>query len=884
MKEKVVISYSKGISHSPSDLLCGDGELEECVNLEVRNGEIAPMEMPVPIGVKLNPGEVLVLVHDIKAGPKNYIVSKDGTLYAFQMEGNTRVNYSLNVYCGELKSIQKLGNTIIAYSVESPFYFVYKNNEYTYLGSSIPNLGLSFNLEGKMVVSELFNVDVPSKSDGDGDTADNADLSTDENKEKVTNQIIPQVNKFIAEESEAKGKFIFPFFARYAYKLFDGTYTMQSSPVLLMPSTTLAPLCGYLARQEQRPPFRTFIAAIPSILVIRRDGNYNLTDWSDVISEICIFVSAPIRTYDQEGKIDSFSYSGGYNTPSNKSTFYGSLNSGGYKKYNINDVLGDTKYDETNFISSHNLWDLPSRDSSEIAKTISECSLFYKYTSFSPSYIDSNTIISIYPESAGINPVSDIEVGETLPDDYMTHDILIPEQSFVYNGRLNISNIRRKLFEGYSAAVLSQVGLHSDNISSYTIYTYIRTQNGDKVVKSPSSGYIFEMYGIYLFYPDSDAYKMVICDNYANRYSTIVLTEHPALNGAYYFGNFNDLQFASSVPDIYVSSDPYEYLTNKLFVSGVNNPFHFPLNGIYTVGSGEIIGMSAITRPISQGQFGEFPLIAFCSDGNYALRVDEQGFYTSISPVQEDIVLGGDKIAPMENSIMIITKKGLMLTSGGEMNKIALQMEGGVLDCSSLDGVKTSNPTFAELVDKSADETGFLSYLYGARMAFDYSSNRIFIYNPEKTYSYIYKFENDTVSKMVINGGSKVITSVIDYPDTIIQDETGVLYSLYSKDDLSTCSEIMYGLIVTRPLKMGGAMDMKSIRQVKSIEANRSNDSYVKYNLYGSNDNVKYYKISSRFGKPYKYYRVAIYTSLLMKESLPGTVFTVEERRTHKLR
>lgn len=883
MKEKVVISYSKGITHSPSDLVCDDGELEECVNLEVRNGELVPMEMPVPIGVTLGSEEVLVLVHDIKAGPKNYIVLKNGTLGAFYMDGTSRVDYSLNVYCGDLKSIQKLGNTVITYTSEKPFYFVYKDDDYTFLGSKMPSLGLSFNLDGKIVVSEIFDVNVPSLDDDDDDTADNPDLSTDENKEKATNQIIPQVNKFIAEESEAKGKFIFPFFARYAYKLFDGTYTMQSAPVLLMPSTTLAPLCGFLARQDDRPPFKTFIAAVPSTLVVRRDGTYNLSDWSDVISEVSIFVSSPIRTYDQEGTIESFSYTT-KDSPSTRSSFYGSLASMGYKKYGIDEEMENVKFDDTNYISSHNLWDLPVKDGSEIAKLVSECSLFYKYTSFSPSYIDSNTQISIDPESAGINPVSDIEVGEILPDDYMTHDTLVPEESFVYNGRLNISNVKRNLFEGYSAAVLSQVGLHSSSTSSYTIYTYIRTQNGDKVVKSPNSNAIFEMYGIYLFYPDSDAYKMVISDNYSNSYASVVLSEHPSLNGAYYFGNFNDLQFASGSPGVSVSDDPSEYLTNKLFVSEVNNPFHFPLNGIYTVGSGEIIGLSAITRPISQGQFGEFPLIAFCSDGNYALRVDEQGFYTSISPVQEDIVLGSDKITPMENSIMIITKKGLMLTSGGEMSKIALQMEGGILDYSSLDGVKTTDATFEGLVGKSADDTGFLSYLYGARMAFDYASNRIFIYNPDKTYSYIYKFENDTVSKMVINGGAKIVTSVIDYPDTIIQDETGVLYSLYSKTDVSTSSERMGGLILTRPLKMGGAMDMKAIRQIKTVEANRTKDSFVKYNLYGSNDNVKYYRVSSRFGKPYKYYRVAIYTSLLPKESLSGTVFTIEERRTHKLR
>jgi hypothetical protein len=196
----------------------------------------------------------------------------------------------------------------------------------------------------------------------------------------------------------------------------------------------------------------------------------------------------------------------------------------------------------------------------------------------------------------------------------------------------------------------------------------------------------------------------------------------------------------------------------------------------------------------------------------------------------------------------------------------------------------TTNSVFSNIIEKTSDKLGFLSYLYGSRMAFDYASNRILVYNPDKSYAYIYKFDNGTVTKLMINNGAKIVTSVIDYPDTIIQDETGALYSLYTKEDISSNDTQQNGLALTRPLKMGGAMSMKAVKQIMSITTHGGKDSFVKYLLYGSNDNVKYYRVSSRFGKPYKFYRVAIYTSLLPKESLSGTVMTIEERRTHKLR
>lgn len=885
MKEKILLSYTHGITNSPSDTLCGDGELAECVNLELKNQELVPMEMPVKLGFTLDSGEKLVLVHNIKTGGKNYFtLSSSGVLKAFKVVGGSKVSLGLSVSCGVITSIQSIGNTVVVYTPDSPHYILYKDGGYVYLGSSMPEMKLSFNLNGKVVVSEIFDVDVPAKSDGDDKTADNPDLSSDENKEAVTSQIIPQVNKFIAEESEAKGKFIYPFFARYAYKLFDGSYCMQSAPVLMMPSTTLAPLCGYLARQDKRPPFKTFIAAAPSTLSVRRNGTYNLGDWSDIISEVCVFVSDSVRTYDQEGEIESWSYSGGYSTPTHKSSFYGVLNSGECKKYGLNDAIRDAYYESGSKVSDHNVWDLPVKESGDITKAISECSLFYKYASFSPDFIDSNSYFEINPEETGINPVANIQVGERLPDDYMTHDILLPQNSLVYNSRLNISNIKRKIFKGFSAASLSQVGINDSVSGLYYIYTYIRTKNGDKIVKSPSDLMTFNMYGIYLFYPDTDAYRMIIHDTYNSRYADVPLNAHPTLNGAYYLSNFEDLTFVYGTPSVSESTDAYEDLPNKLFTSELNNPFYFPLEGIYTVGSGEIIGMTAVTRPISQGQFGEYPMMMFCSDGNYAMKVDAEGFYERISPIQEDIVLGNDKITPMEDSVVVITKKGLMLNQGGEMVKMAPQMDGGMFDKSILEGLSTKNEGIASLCNFSSDAEGFLSYLYGARMAFDYSSNRLFIYNTGKTYSYVYNFENSTVSKMILEGGAKVVSSVIDYPDTIIQDENGSLYSLYAKDDVSVMYNHLNGFALTRPMKFGGAMTMKSIYQIKNLDSAMCEGSFVKYSIYGSNDNIHYYKVASRFGKPYKYYRLAIYTNLLPKESFSGTAITIEERRTGKLR
>lgn len=911
MKEKILLTYRKGITHTPSDMLCDDGELEECVNLEVKGQELVPMEMPVKLGFSLGSNERLLLVHNIGTGEKNYITSVSGTLKAFAVSNGSKNYYSLSKNVGEVKSIQSIGNTIVVYTEDSPHYFIFSEDDYKYIGSSMPELGLSFNLKGHVWSGKPFSITVENFSRDN--KIENMNGLPDDIVDSITEQIIGEVNKFINEYSTLKGEFMYPFFVRYAYVLYDGTHTMQSAPILMLPSTLMSPICRNRSWEgedlDDAYRYSADVSAYTAKLVMNVVSDLSeISSWKDIIKGVDIFVSSPIYTYDQNGQVKRAVKNG--NGRAFNTEFHGSTGANDYARYNMLNVIAGSDANAKLYY----IWELPEKDLSDVCEEISACSLFYKYVSFSIEDLEDNSSMVIDNEELNVNPIAGIEVGETLKDDYMTHDRIVPESSFVYNKRLNVSNITRYLFDGFSADCIAQPGMPNsyayttrsveDNpdeeeepdgdigggdyvfpsitdTGMYDIYTFIRSQGGNDIVVKSTSNQPILLYGTYLFYPDTDAYKMVIVNKTSNEYAEVSLSEHKGLNGAFAFSSFQPLTFKAGRPTY--SGDSYERSPNKLFVSELNNPFYFPLEGMYTVGSGNVIGMAAVTKPISQGQFGEYPLIMFCTDGNYAMRVDEQGFYAAISPVQEDVVLGNDKITPMENSVVIITKKGIMLTAGGEMQKIAAQMDGGVFNVSSLDRIGTSVAGLSSIASKGNDVTGFLSYVYGARMAFDYASNRLFVYHPDKSYSYVYNFGNDTLTKMVLPSGVGIVTSVMDYPDTIIQDASGNLYSLYTKEDVSVLSDKRYGFAVTRPLKMGAALSLKAVKQVMNLAA-YADDSFVKYQLYGSNDNVNYYKISSRFGKPYKYYRVAIYTYILPKESVSGTAMIVEPRRDHKLR
>lgn len=889
MKEQVLLSYKKGITRTPSDLLCEDGDLAECVNLEVRNEELVPMEMPVDMGVTLASGEELVHVHNIgQVGRKNYIIKSGDIIKAFYLKGTKRNNYSLSVSVSGFKSCVHLGNTLVLYGENGATYVLFKELQYTVLGSELPDVSLSFNLTGEYKLeAESYEID----ETGENNNPYSITGSTDIHK--------GHVNKFISEQASGQGKFMYPFFVRYALRLYNGEYVRYSAPVLMLPSIYTSPsiylldttLSGGLKSAE------FVVGGYVADLQMKVNNTDDLNNWSDIVKGVSIFITRETPSYDQNFE-DSNNFLSESNTTGSDNTIssipcehIGEITSAdkleghtvvvnslpiGYTKWNpknIYGMLGSQRLNVPTFSKDALVGDL-----------IANSAVYYKYVD-----IDADDLLvmpneyKILSNEYNVYPIDTIEQSEKLDlmGDYMTNDVLVPSFANVYNSRINMANIKRFLYNGYKPDSLSQ---QLSGSSDYDVYTYIHSEGGNDIVVKSGSLYQFGMYGAYLYYPDTDAYKMVIVDKTGSKHVEVQLTEDMYSNGSYYI-NLDGLTWVNGIPGITTTSVNYEFLPNKLFTSDVNNPYYFPLEGINTVGTGTILGISALTRPISQGQFGEYPLMAFCTDGNFGLRVDEQGYYSGISPMQEDIILGQDKLTPLENSILAITKKGIMITGAtSDMTQIALQMEGKNFDFSVLPEFTSGATSIANIATASVDSEGFRDYLEKARMAYDYSSDRIIIYSKGKKFSYVYNFSTATVGKLVLGNGDGIVTHVLDYPDSIVQTTSGKLYSLYGKEDINELNAQRMGFAITRPLKCGHALSLKTIMQVKNLWAKASSSSSVQYKIYGSNDNITYYQLKSRFGKPYKYYRMALFVNMLPKESISGTVLVIEERRTNKLR
>ena len=167
-------------------------------------------------------------------------------------------------------------------------------------------------------------------------------------------------------------------------------------------------------------------------------------------------------------------------------------------------------------------------------------------------------------------------------------------------------------FTTYSSKVLTY--------GRYKFYVHVVSDTMDAWVESDSTIEIVDVLDSWFYYPDPNATEAIIWDRDNNKGQLLTLKRHDMLNGAYSFYRlplYDNFIADDTVTLPKVDANAYEDLSSQIFTSVVNNPFVFEASGDNTVGTGSIQGIAANTEPISQGQFGQYPLIVFTTEGIY---------------------------------------------------------------------------------------------------------------------------------------------------------------------------------------------------------------------------------------------------------------------------
>lgn len=868
------IIYS-GLSANGSPYSSPDGSLSLAFNCVNEDGTLNPVFEPKVL-MSLQQDQSCLYVHTVDS-IRHFIIlgitkgTEHDAELSFVVEGDGGLRYFKGTpRFKEVHSISSIGNVLTVISELGILYFIWDGTSYSYIGNHLPELDLGFSL--KLIAEVRSDV---CKAEPEGGI-----LQGDErNWESVFTAMRAAANSLIGKISD-KHYFTFPFFIRYAFRLFDGSVTMHSAPILLVPSfNCISVNMGWVNASDtgHNRPFSAEAAHVTasansySITCTIVGSISELKNWSNIVSSIDFYISPQFYTYDSNAEIfvsDALSGSG---------------------RLPCRNIAPD-------IVGNSNFYLLKSISIDELFSTCSSQSSFEITPDFS---VNNDNIV----------------VRETLPDDYNSHNSILPRLQHVYNSRLNVANIKERFYHGYSPASLySAIALTKNVEATYNVC--IKSNQGEWTITAPQSQSIQvdKYYNILWFYYPNIRAKYVVfhikeCNDSGDivfeEYQKYYLKPHTLLNGSYFFLYDNtaespkvlrpspteisrsvDGSVSEATDEPVVSDVDYLFQPNSIFTSEVNNPFAFPLLGINSIGSGEIIGITSATKALSQGQFGQFPLYAFCTDGVWALEPAADGTFTTKQAVSRDVCTNSASITQLDSSVVFASARGIM------------HLQGSQCTCIS-DILGTERSFFAYDVGKDSfdvllHEAGynlssneiyilpFPEYAANCQMIFDYIHQRLIVFNPSWFYSYVYSLKSNLWG--MYHKQKLIKRSINSYTDALAVIGNNVV------DFSQPGTDNQHILVVSNPINLDSPDFLKTIRTIAQRGFFKKNN--VQQILYGSRDLIHWHAVSSSTseflrgwrGTPYKFFRIAFTANLKRGESVSGCQILFEQRYTNRIR
>lgn len=341
-----------------------------------------------------------------------------------------------------------------------------------------------------------------------------------------------------------------------------------------------------------------------------------------------------------------------------------------------------------------------------------------------------------------------------------------------------------------------------------------------------------------------------------------------------------------ALPD--VSKDKTVANENLVKASDVNNPFVFSDGNSTTCGKGKVKVVAANTQPISQGQFGQYPIFAFCSDGVYAIGIGGNGTIQNCVPYSTDVITDTVSLCNVGRDIVFVSSSGVM-SIGDEGRKMLLSADKNAT--YAFDDNKQSDTVHAVITNHyPAITIPSMANLYkyltdGARIAFDYQNRRLIVFNPKYTYSYL--MDMDTQQWTVLT--RKFVDHLNPVAQCLMVDADNETVYDYSTDDVQ---QEMAAWLSTRAIKLGAPDYHKTIRTMIQRGQLHGRNA-VGQLLYGSRDMIHWYPIRSSItsvmrgfgGSGYKYFRVFVFLpQMTQKDSLYGCSVGFDIRMTSRMR
>lgn len=814
-----------------------------------------------------------------------------------------------------INDITSVGNTIIISTSTRMNYALYKDGAYHGLGEKIPEPVVLF----KSVyaydngVSEQINIikDVPigeynaqpavCKFITTGwDYALDGNDETDTRKSEIEslqalNLRVWEKVKAMQSKYKKRGYFCTPVLAKTALRLYDGSYIYETSPILLG--------AGYDSSMVAKGTTIVTSTSGASYITITLPNIYKATAivqnwdeglWGDIVESIDLFLSTDINTPNLNSDFSSISPLG--------SSTVATVTTSDFALY-FDDMSG-------------------SKVQKYIEDSVIDKGIFYKVASFECDN----------PEEllTGYDLMSDKELRsqdalllqEQLAADSNGGVGVLASKIMVYNNRLLAFDCSAELSSGlkiYPTVAITNKSKTSVE-QSFCIRYHIRDDIGDThiVLGRSLDAYDFKpLYkeqigteqGISTFYPeffgfithpDSRCYKVDILNG--EDVLTLTMKPHPHLDCAYcFFGLSTTLadkyateQIAILDREKFLADENRGYsMSNEVLITNAGNPFYFPLSGRFHF-SGDIRGLATTTRALSTGQFGQFPLYVFTTDGIWAMTTKDDGSFSKATPLSREVALDR-RVFPIDQAVIFITEKGVKMLSGSEVQDLSPDMNGRhwIVE-DDAETLLNKYDSWYQLLPPLKDTTPFMAFMATAECMYDYTGARLIFFNDTADYQYVYMLTTGTWHKTMqdLDPPYKIRNALNSYPNCQAcarDQETSETIALDFSTPLDVTSEDERRCIIaTRPFDLEEPDVLKTINHLKirgQYERYDSNNKpRVSYMLFGSQDGNTFHRLTSLRGKSWKLFRIIILATLKPTERISWIDVDYESRFNNRLR
>lgn len=855
----------KGLTHSPSDYDCQDGELATCLNLINEDGALHPIQQPIIVesskNITIDQYSSIELVHKVthnQAIHSHYIIRtldfQDRERWGWQ-EQDSADDTTTEFLLGDdfhVNSVCAIGNVLCFVGIKTTKYAIWKNGSYLIFGKE----DLQFGVE----IANTYHQDLTLKVEA-GDNfydyfiVENANLNMYYNTSaigtrKMFTDLDAIANKKLAElGTEYLKRNVF---GVAALRLYDGTYINISNPFVLPSAESNAVSRKINIYKDpvkpDAPNGKTITSGVginKYTIEIREVGNLQL--YEDIVQGVDIFLTNGESFYQIDKSYPLASEDG------IQWLFLDDMNA-----RDVHDTIGNMPFYHSIFIP------LSEFEHPKVVKRPTQAE-----------------------ENISLADLNRIAFGGTT--------------AITYNNRLHIAGIRKNID---SSLVRQPYGYKNEEY--HTAIYEIPTSNGIYYL----NGNIGNRQDI-IAVPISDVKEIVVYIKFTGIYAKARISLYSPSNfGLSFFvrtktGDIDDViddneditesdwnAIKKKADSFDVSNSDDSYQPSLIRVSEAENPLVFPAKNSVQVGSSIVSAMAANTRPISEGQFGDAPLYAFTDEGVWVLMLGEEGTYIARQPANRDICSNPKGILQIDDAVLFPTERGIMMQRGRESECITDVLDGFPFDFTLIYSYSKKNQYYPisilELQDFEDGEVAYVrfrKYLKNADMIYDYYDSRIIVFNPSYGYAYVYSLKSNLWGTMV-NVFAKRVNS---YPESYAINKAGKIVNVYVEEP----SDNIPFFFCTRPLTLGQGDSHKTmftclIRGYWTCDSSKSNGQI----LFGSNDMKHWFYIGSSIdnslrnlvGSPYRYFRVAVIGKMNADESISSISTAFQPRWQNKLR